>query len=155
MPKRAVRLLARRMMTPAARYPADPRAVFILVLCVLSGIPLALAGARPGSLNALLDPWIVTAWGCLLAVGAATTLVGTFRQTATGIILEQVGSVAVGVTTLLFALAIFIQVGWDGFFGGGIVLGWGLSCGWRWFQLRALLRHTEALVKRAKEDRER
>jgi hypothetical protein len=141
--------MARRSFkTPAARYPADPRAVFILVMCVVSGVPLVQGHATPGSVNSQLNPYQVVVWGALLVFGALVTLIGTFNQRVTGIILEQIGSVAVGFACLIYAAAIAAQIGVLGTVPALIVLGFGLACFWRWGQLQSLMHHAEQQASR-------
>lgn len=129
---------------PAARYPADPRAVFILVLSVFSGLTALALDAAPASLSALLPTWAVIGWGILLALGSAVTLAGMLRQTVNGIIVEQVGSIMVAATTIFYAGIAFWQLGADALQGVGIILAWGLSCIVRWVQLQVLINSTVA-----------
>ena len=131
---------------PAARYPADPRAVFILALSVFSGLTALALDAAPDSLNSVLPRWGVVLWGALLAIGSAVTLWGMARQTISGILTEQIGSVMVAVTTIYYAVIAIYLVGPSVIQTVGIVLAWGLACGARWFQLRALIKDG---VKRA------
>lgn len=127
---------------PAARYPADPRAVFILALSVFSGLTALALDAAPESLQSVLDPWVVIAWGILLTLGSAVTLFGMARQTVNGIIIEQVGSIMVAATTVFYSGIAFWQVGIDALQGVGIILAWGLSCLVRWLQLQVLINDT-------------
>ncbi len=143
MPKRLYAGLVRSFRTPAARYPADPRAVFILALSVVSGVPLVFADATPGSIEEQLDPAWVVIWGVMLTAGALTTLIGTLKPNVNGIILEQIGSVAVGGASAIYGGAIFAQVGIAGSVPAAIILGFGISCFWRWGQLQALIRTAE------------
>jgi hypothetical protein len=133
---------------PAARYPADPRAVFILALSVFTAL-LALAfNFAPGSLESVLPRWGVAVWGALLGVGSVVTLAGMYFQTINGIIAEQVGSIMVGVTTIYYAVLAFWTVGGDAVQIVGIILAWGLACIVRWGQLQALLVQTAHRVQR-------
>lgn len=152
MPKRVYRAALRSFRTPAARYPADPRAVFILVLSVVSGVPLAFADATPGSIAEQLDAVWVVIWGVMLTLGALTTLIGTLKPNVDGIILEQIGSVAVGGATIIYAGAILAQVGVTGSVPSSLILGFGLSCFWRWGQLQALINAAERAAADAKND---
>jgi hypothetical protein len=132
-------LMPRILFQPAARYPADPRAIFILALSVFSGLVSLAVEQGPGTLEALLPYWGVTLWGAILCVGSAVTLIGLAMQSVNGIIIEQIGSVAVGAATLFYsALAIWI-VGLPAVQAVGLILGWGLSCFVRWIQLQLLL----------------
>lgn len=150
MPKRVYFAALRSFRTPAARYPADPRAIFILVLSVVSGVPLVFADATPGSIEDQLDAAWVVIWGIMLTIGALTTLIGTLKPNVDGIILEQIGSVAVGGATLLYAGAIVAQVGVAGSVPAAIIIGFGLSCFWRFGQLQALINQAEQAAAEAK-----
>lgn len=126
---------------PAARYPADPRAVFILALSVFSGLTVLALGAAPRSLDELLPEWGVTLWSLGLTIGSGVTLWGIARQTINGILLEQVGSVMVAVTTIYYSTLAILIVGWDALQSISIIAAWGLACGIRWIQLQALIAH--------------
>ena len=153
MPKRVLHMAQRSFRTPAARYPADPRAVFILTLCVFSGIPLVLGHATPGTINSQLDKYQVVTWGVLLVLGAACTLIGTFNMSVNGIIVEQVGSIAVGGACLIYAAAIQAQIGLGGTVPALFVFGFGVACLWRWGQLQALLLRSERTAKKRRHQR--
>lgn len=124
---------------PAARYPADPRAVFILALSVFSGATSLALEAAPNSLEYLLPQWAVIMWGVMLVIGSATTLGGMAFQSLNGIIVEQVGSVMVGVTTVFYSAIAFWVAGPDVLSNVGIILAWGLACLMRWTQLQVLI----------------
>jgi hypothetical protein len=134
-----IAVIWRFIFKPAARYPADPRAVFILALSVFSGAGALAANAAPETLEALLPRWGVIMWGVLLATGSAATLIGMLFQSANGIITEQIGSVMVGVTTVFYSVLALWVIGGDATQPVGIILAWGLSCFVRWIQLQALI----------------
>lgn len=147
MPERILRVLFRSFTTPAVRYPPDPRALFILLLCVVSGIPLIFANATPGSLASKLDPpWVIT-WGIMLSGGSLLSIIGGLRQTVNGIITEQVGSVALGFACLMYATAIWITVQMAGAVPIAIILGFGAASFWRWGQLQAYMNQVERIAK--------
>lgn len=137
---------------PAARYPPDPRALFVLGLCVFVGVPLIFANATPGTIASKLDATWVVVWGVMLSAGSLVTLMGVVRQSINGILFEQVGSVAVGFACLIYATAIWLSVQWSGAVPSVIVLGWGLSCFWRWYQLQRLMVNTEKAVHEIRAD---
>jgi hypothetical protein len=147
MPKRILWFVARVAKTPAVRYPPDPRALFMLVLCVIVGVPLAFGIVTPGSISAQLAAPAVVAWGVMLSGGALLTLIGTARQSVNGVIAEQVGSVALAFACLIYAGAIWASVRWLGAVPIALVLGLGLASGLRYFQLRAYLRAVQHLAK--------
>jgi hypothetical protein len=134
----------RMIFKPAARYPADPRAVFILALSVFSGITALALDVAPGTLNATIPYWAVLGWGILLTLGSATTLLGMLWQTVNGIILEQVGCVTVAATTIFYSGIAFYEIGPPALQNIGIILAWGLSCVLRWAQLQILINNAAA-----------
>lgn len=131
--------MGRMIFKPAARYPADPRAVFILALSVFSGATSLAIQAAPQSLESLLPRWGVVVWGVMLVLGSATTLAGMAFQTVNGIITEQIGSVMVAATTLFYSSIAIWFAGIDVISSVGIILAWGLSCLVRWLQLQILI----------------
>lgn len=135
---------------PAARYPADPRAVFILALSVFSGITALALEVAPESLTALLPTWAILTWGTLLATGSLTALIGMAFQSINGIVLEQIGSVMVAATTIFYAGIAFWTVGSGSIQSLGIILAWGLACLVRWAQLQVLI-HSAVKRKRKRE----
>lgn len=142
MPK-LLMLLRAAFTTPAVRYPPDPRALFLLILLVIVGVPLIFANATPGTIASQLDaPWVV-AWGVMLSGGSALSLLGAVRQTPNGVIAEEVGSVALGFACLIYGCAIWGKVGWAGSVPMGILLALGVASIVRYFQLRAYLRNVE------------
>jgi hypothetical protein len=124
---------------PAARYPADPRAIFILALSVFSGLTTLALKVAPQSLESLLPHWGLITWGLTLTVGSAITLAGMAFQTVNGIITEQVGSVMVGAATVFYAALAILVVGPGSLQTVGIVGAWGLACFVRWGQLQVLI----------------
>lgn len=127
------------LFQPAARYPADPRVVFILALSVFSGLASLAVDQGPGTLEELLPKWGIITWGLTLCIGSAITLLGLTRQTVNGIITEQVGSVAVGAATVFYSILALWVAGPPAFQAIGIILAWGLACFARWVQLQLLL----------------
>lgn len=124
---------------PASRYPADPRAVFILALAAVSGFVALLVGAEPGSLEEIMPAWAVFAWSLCLVVGSAVTLTGMAFQSINGIIVEQVGSVMVGAASLFYSGVLYFVIGEDATFSASIITGWGVACLGRWLQLQILI----------------
>lgn len=139
----------RRFFLPAARYPADPRALFILVLSVFSGFTAIALKAAPQSLEEVLPHWAVMTWGILLALGSLLALVGMAKQTVNGILLEQIGSVIVAAATIFYSGIALYVTGFHAAQTAGIILAWGLSCLVRWIQLQILISEG---VKQASKD---
>lgn len=124
---------------PAARYPVDPRVVFILAFSVFTGVTALALDKGPESLESQLPTWGVIAWGVILTFGSMITLWGVARQTLNGILTEQVGSVMVGVATIFYSVLAIRAVGWDAIQSVGIIFAWGLACFVRWIQLQILV----------------
>lgn len=131
---------------PAARYPADPRAVFILALSVFSGLTALVLEQAPDSLLSVLPRWAVVTWGVMLTLGSLITLVGMKYQSVNGILAEQFGSALVAATTIFYSGVVFVVVGGAGIQTVGIILAWGLACTLRWIQLQVLIHNG---IKRA------
>lgn len=135
---------------PAARYPADPRAVFVLALSVFSGITALALQVAPESLEALLPSWAVIMWGTILACGSAITLIGMAFQSVNGIITEQIGNAMVGAATIFYSSVAFLFVGASALQSIGIILAWGLACVLRWVQLQVLINSAHRRVLKQK-----
>lgn len=123
----------------AARYPADPRAVFVLALSVFGGLTALTLRVAPDSLDALLPHWALITWGLVLATGSSLALGGMAFQSLNGIVAEQIGNVMVGAATIFYSGVAFWTVGIDSVQGLGIVFAWGVACLVRWAQLQALV----------------
>lgn len=84
--------------------------IFLMVLCVITALPVVFGRvAPPGSIEALLEPWLVQAWSFVLLIGALVVLTAfMFKDRVTGMIVEQFGSVCLGVAATLYAIAIFV-----------------------------------------------
>jgi hypothetical protein len=135
---------------PAARSPADPPDVYTLMLSVFSGLTALALGAAPESLESAMPKWAVLTWSVVLCLGSVIALFGVARQTVTGIIAEQVGSVMVGVTAIFYPVVAIYTLGWGTVQVVGVIFAWGVACLWRWGQLQALLNN--AVQRQVKEE---
>lgn len=151
--RRFLRKHVRLFFKPAARYPADPRAVFILALSVFGGLTALALNAAPGTLESLLPSWAVLIWGLLLTTGSAITLAGMAKQTVNGIIVEGIGSVFVGVACTYYSVLAVMVAGPQAIQSVGIVFAWGFACFIRWVQLQALIAEGQRLAALAEIDR--
>ena len=127
------------MADPVAPAPAAPRAVFILALSVFSGLRSLAAEEAPGSLESTIPEWGIILWGIGLSMGSVLALGGLAKDTINGIIVEQVGSVMVGASTLFYSAIALWVIGGSAGQPILIILGWGVACMIRWFQLQLLL----------------
>lgn len=156
--EKLLKMILRGLFAPAARYPADPRIVFVLALCCFAGLTSLSLQAGPETLESLLPKSVVIGWGLILTAGSFATLIGVMQAKEEGdlegIFLEQVGSVAVGVSTVFYGgIAIWVA-GTGAIQPVGIILAFGLACFLRWLQLQLLLNRIHkaqsiALVQKA------
>ena len=95
--------------------------IFLMAICLVTSIPILFGVApAPGSIYQFLDPRVVFGWSLALSAGAATVLISfTLRDRITGIIVEQFGSVCIGVSATIYAAAIY----WTTYDNGGLVAG--------------------------------
>ncbi len=121
----------------ASRHPFQ---IFTLSLCFFIGLPLLVGEARPGSITSALPEWAQDVWGGGLVLGAALALVSLrLRNRLNGLLLEQVGLVMVGCSAVFYGVVATTHLGVTAAYASVFVLGFGLSCLWRWVQLQQLL----------------
>lgn len=108
----------------------SPDEIFLMALCVVTALPIFFGVAPPpGSINSLLPNLVVTIWSAVLVVGAGTVLVSfTFKDRVTGMIVEQFGSMCLGVAATIYGVGIFLT-SYDegGAFSSAIILGFALA----------------------------
>lgn len=145
--------MAVRSVLSSSRHPFQ---LFLLALCIVSGLP-TLLGANPGpaSIEALLPELMVRVWSFMLVVGAAISLIGAaLKNRVNGILVEQVGLVMVGVAAVFYAFGIFIVIGFQvGAISASIILGFGAACLYRWYQLQRYIKAVrDVIAERADND---
>lgn len=118
--------------------------VFLLCLCFVAGAGIALGAPAPGSIESQLPQFGVYTWGGALSLGAGVLLVGLALQAnherlIIGVLLEQVGVVALGFAAIIYGAAAFTAVGWSGIFPAGTTFTFGVACLYRWVSLQRQL----------------
>ena len=95
--------------------------IFLMVLCLVTSVPIIFGAVpAPGSIDAFLNRTLVVGWSIALAAGSLTVLVSfLMKDRITGIIVEQFGSVCIGVAATIYAIAIY----WTAYDKGGLVPG--------------------------------
>lgn len=127
-----------QLVTSESRHSFE---LYGLGLCVAFGFPLIFGNATPGSIAATLSPLQQDIWGVMLCLGATIAIVGiAWKDRVTGIILEQIGLMAVGCSTILYALVILYATGSSGYLSAGIIGSFGLACISRWRRLGKALK---------------
>lgn len=128
---------------PSSRHPLI---VFLLGLCVLSGLGILLdVTPAPGSIEAALYRWEVVAWALALGGGATLVLVGLALQPnderlVLGVLFEQVGVATLGPAAIIYSAAAVAAVGWSGFFPAAMTFTFGVACLFRWWTLQRQFR---------------
>lgn len=135
---------------PSSRHPII---VFFLILCLVAGAGILLGDApAPGSLNATLPGWQVMVWAVALTAGSAGTLIGLWLQSPSrptrlrdGVLFEQGGMSLLGPAAMLYGFIAIVTIGWAAVLPGGIVLGLGVACAYRWRTLQRCVNQSQAL----------
>lgn len=100
--------------------------IFIMALCLITSIPILLGIAPPpGSINSTMPRYMVMGWSATLVIGCTSNLLSfLFKERLTGMIVEQFGSVCLGVAAAIYSIAIFAKTyEQGGAIPGVIVLG--------------------------------
>jgi hypothetical protein len=134
---------------PSSRHPL---VVFLLCLCFVAGAGIAVGAPAPGSVNDQLSRPGVYVWAFMLAAGAGVILLGLALQAnhqrlVVGVLLEQIGVVALGFAAIIYSAAAFGVVGWSGVLPAGTTFTFGIACLYRWVSLQRQL-NPEGLVAR-------
>lgn len=135
---------------PSSRHPLI---VFLVSLCVVSGITMIAADVAPDSIEAQLPHLGVIAWALALVVGGGMVLAGLILQALAGrllmgVLLEYVGIVTMGSAAILYSGAVFVATGVTGIFPAAIVLGFGVGCLYRWWTLQNGLKRARKNIDR-------
>lgn len=102
---------------PPLDSPRNPFEVFLLLFGLVVGAPLLFGAPTPGSTTTLLGPGYVRVWAWMLVLGCAVTLIGAFWTAlahlvapsfaptpGAALLIEQVGLVAVGASSVIYVL---------------------------------------------------
>lgn len=145
----------------SARHPFEQ---FVLFLGLIVGWPLLFGAPTPGSTSALLGPVLARVWAWLLVGGCVIALAGSWwtwlggfgrwwprwsPRATSAVLIEQVGLVAMGGGSVVYAYGIAAAVGFEEparLVGAGLVAGLGFAALWRARQIRRWIRFTLAQV---------
>lgn len=101
---------------------AEPFAVFLALLCVISGLPTMLHLSEPSPIEALLPHSLVVGWGACLTIGGLAMLCGVFsirtmpgglQHVVTRVPVYRLGLRLLGISSLVYAYSVFSLPGWN------------------------------------------
>ena len=142
----------------SGRHPFE---LFVLFLGMVSGAPLLFGAPAPGTTTELLGPGLARVWGWILVGGCLVALIGVWwtwwawlgrlwhrihPAERDGLLIEQVGLVAVAVGTLIYAIGVILAdtpPGTDAVarvIPAALVGALGLACVWRAGQIQRWVR---------------
>lgn len=109
--------------------PRNPLAVYLLALCVVSGVSLLSGVSTSGSIESELPFAAARIWGVMLTAGASSTLLGMFWQgdRRTGLLIKRTGLLTLSIAAFIYAAVILAAAGMQGAFVCGIVVGFGVA----------------------------
>lgn len=127
---------------------SNPFEIFILACGLVSGVPILTGHGHPASVASLLNPTLLYVWACILTAGCAVALVGVLwpRRAHTGLLVEQVGLVAVGAGVVIYVLGLVNLHDPGRWLAVGLAAGFGLACWWRVWLIQRYIRSLIFLV---------
>lgn len=131
--------------------PRNPLAVYLLALCLVSGIVTASGLAASKAIDEQMPHLVDNVWGGMLTFGSGATLLGMFWPglVNTGLLLKRVGTFSLAVASFIYATVIVLAAGRYGLFNAGLILGFGLACG---LQCLLINRRVAAIIQASKGD---
>lgn len=142
----------------SGRHPFE---LFVLFLGMVSGAPLLFGAPAPGTTTELLGTGLARVWGWILVGGCLVALIGVWwtwwawlgrlwrrvhPAERDGLLIEQVGLVAVAVGTLIYAIGVVLaDIPEDDdplarVIPAALVGSLGLACAWRVWQIQRWVR---------------
>jgi hypothetical protein len=132
-----------------------PYAVWVAIICVLSGASIILGGPQPSSLDAQLPRQFVYAWGGLLLTGGgmlvASNIIGDLLL---AMLVERVGSVLLGGMCAVYGVAAFTFVGSVAAFPASLAAAFGVAAFWRVAQITLQLRRYREVLHQLQQRRD-
>jgi hypothetical protein len=141
-----------------------PFELFVLGMGLVVGSPLLIGSPAPGTTAELLGPLWSRVWGYVLVVGCLVALIGAWwtwwrwldrwrpgfhPRYDTGLLIEQVGLVAVGVGTVIYAVGVMHNGGPGRLIPAALVGGFGLASWYRAWLIQRWVRATIAEQRHA------
>lgn len=131
------------VLTPP-RWSRSPLQVFLLCLCVITGILITANISRNPVTREMGEPW-ATVWGLSLCVGASVALTGSFwKNKITGMLIERSGILLLGAVSLIWPILVIYVTGFNGLFSSVATLFFSISC---FFQVRYINKHINLILE--------
>lgn len=131
-----------------------PFEVLITLMCLFSGLPMALGILpSPSSVLSTLPVWAIRCWGVMLSVGGLTTIIGLLMSHATrnrkfveGLYIEGGGMLILGSGALVFGLTIMAAAGMRSIFSVCVYLALTASCFFRFRTAKQTVRKMKEAI---------
>lgn len=110
----------------------DPKELFLLGLCLISGVFFLAGATPPSSVEQTLPGWLVIAWKGSLAAAGVVGILGNFWPGALGtaLLVRLSGQLLASGPAGVYAVAVAVAAGTRGAFAAGITLAWAGVCIW-------------------------
>lgn len=129
--------------------------LFVALLCMISGLPLAFGVApSPNSAIAVMPTWTFFAWGVFLSLGGFCTVTGILwryidkRQFMVGLLIEKAGLFMLMAECLVLAIAVVYYAHGPGSLQAGILVALVLAC---WSRIRTINKEASIVKEHGEE----
>lgn len=111
------------------RFSRSPFQIFVMLLCILTGVKSAIGQNTSPSLETVPD-FYNQFWGSMLLLGAVMALIGSFWRgsLSTGMLIERSGLYAIGGSAVVFGIIVAAYAGWVGIVTATTTAGFGAFC---------------------------
>lgn len=118
-----------------------PHEVLFLAFSALIGAAFVLGAKPPGTLESLLDAWILWTWYVLLLASGAIGLVSfALRDPFQALVLERAAMVGHVAAPTMYGLALLVTGEAAALFAGAFCLTWAAASAWRGWQVQQGIR---------------
>lgn len=113
------------------KWSRSPLQIFLLVLCILSGLVIVMDRSDSKVIQEMGEPW-ASLWGVCLVAGSIIAIVGAFwKNKITGMLIERSGTVLLGGASFLWPILAVKIVGLDAAYPAAVTLMFSFACVWQ------------------------